>query len=88
MPAGLDGPHVGEKKCTGNIEYRPTKQYKSQTAENQKIRGPDLKTGEMAEWSKAHAWKVCIPHKGIKGSNPFFSAMMKNTKQRKPFDNK
>ncbi len=28
----------------------------------------------MAEWSKAHAWKVCIPQKGIKGSNPFFSA--------------
>ncbi len=31
----------------------------------------------MAEWSKAHAWKVCIPHKGIKGSNPFLSAISK-----------
>ncbi len=31
-------------------------------------------TGEMAEWSKAHAWKVCIPHKGIVGSNPTLSA--------------
>lgn len=30
--------------------------------------------GEMAEWSKAHAWKVCIPHKGIVGSNPTLSA--------------
>ena len=29
---------------------------------------------EVAEWSKAHAWKVCIPHKGIEGSNPFLSA--------------
>lgn len=28
----------------------------------------------MAEWSKARAWKVRIPHKGIGGSNPFFSA--------------
>ena len=25
-------------------------------------------------WSSAHDWKSCIPHKGIKGSNPFFSA--------------
>ena len=32
------------------------------------------KKGEMAEWSKAHAWKVCIPHKGIEGSNPSLSA--------------
>ena len=29
---------------------------------------------EVAEWSKAHAWKVCIPQKGIEGSNPFLSA--------------
>ena len=28
----------------------------------------------MAEWSKAHAWKVCIPQKGILGSNPSLSA--------------
>ena len=28
----------------------------------------------MAEWSKAHAWKVCIRHKRIEGSNPFLSA--------------
>ena len=25
-------------------------------------------------WSSAHDWKSCMPHKGIKGSNPFFSA--------------
>ena len=24
-----------------------------------------------------HDWKSCIPHKGIKGSNPFFSATKK-----------
>jgi hypothetical protein len=30
--------------------------------------------GEMAEWSKAHAWKVCKPHKGFEGSNPSLSA--------------
>ena len=29
---------------------------------------------EVAEWSKAHAWKVCILQKGIEGSNPFLSA--------------
>lgn len=29
----------------------------------------------MSEWSKEHAWKVCIPQKGIKGSNPFSSAI-------------
>ena len=28
----------------------------------------------MSEWSKEHAWKVCIPHKGIQGSNPCLSA--------------
>ena len=28
----------------------------------------------MAEWSKAHAWKVCIRQKCIEGSNPFLSA--------------
>ncbi len=31
---------------------------------------------EVAEWLKAHAWKVCIP-KGIEGSNPFLSAILK-----------
>ena len=30
--------------------------------------------GEMAEWSKAHAWKVCICQKWIMGSNPILSA--------------
>ena len=28
----------------------------------------------MSEWSKEHAWKVCIPLKGIQGSNPCLSA--------------
>lgn len=31
--------------------------------------------GEVAEWSKAHAWKVCILQKGIAGSNPALSAL-------------
>ena len=30
----------------------------------------------MAEWSKAHAWKVCILQKGIMGSNPILSAYL------------
>ncbi len=29
----------------------------------------------MAEWFKAHAWKVCILQKGIAGSNPALSAI-------------
>src|SRR5690349_17195491 len=28
----------------------------------------------MSEWFKEHAWKVCIPRKGIQGSNPCLSA--------------
>ena len=28
----------------------------------------------MTEWSKVHAWKVCVLQKGTKGSNPFLSA--------------
>jgi hypothetical protein len=30
--------------------------------------------GEVSEWSKEHAWKVCILQKGIEGSNPSLSA--------------
>ena len=30
----------------------------------------------MAERSKVLAWKASMPHKGIGGSNPFFSAIM------------
>jgi len=30
--------------------------------------------GELLEWLKRHAWKVCIPQKGIEGSNPSLSA--------------
>ena len=31
----------------------------------------------MSEWSKEHAWKVCVLQKGTKGSNPFLSAFIK-----------
>ncbi|MDB5132703.1 MAG: hypothetical protein JWR02_2452 [Mucilaginibacter sp.] len=37
------------------------------------------KTGEVSEWSKEHAWKVCILQKGIEGSNPSLSAIFANT---------
>ncbi len=30
--------------------------------------------GEVAEWSKAHAWKVCKRQKRFQGSNPCLSA--------------
>ena len=29
----------------------------------------------MLEWLKRHAWKACIPQKGIRGSNPRLSAI-------------
>ena len=29
---------------------------------------------EVSEWSKEHAWKVCIAQKVIVGSNPILSA--------------
>ena len=32
-----------------------------------------IKTREVAEWLKAHAWKACI-WQHIEGSNPFLSA--------------
>ncbi len=38
------------------------------------LRDGVIQNGEVAEWSKAHAWKVCVLQKGTKGSNPFLSA--------------
>ena len=35
--------------------------------------------GEVSEWSKEHAWKVCILQKGIEGSNPSLSALTYNS---------
>ena len=32
------------------------------------------KNGEMSEWPKEHAWKVCIPQ-GIEGSTPSLTAI-------------
>ena len=36
--------------------------------------------GEMLEWLKRHAWKACIPLKGIGGSNPPLSAELTGQK--------
>ena len=33
------------------------------------------RNGEVLEWLKRHAWKACIPQKGIRGSNPRLSAI-------------
>lgn len=35
-----------------------------------------LSKGDLSEWLKEHAWKVCIPLKGIEGSNPSVSAKL------------
>jgi hypothetical protein len=37
-----------------------------------KIKGSSM--GEVSEWLKEHAWKACVPQKGIVGSNPTLSA--------------
>jgi hypothetical protein len=37
-------------------------------------RGRLFANGEMSEWSKEHAWKVCVLQKGTVGSNPTLSA--------------
>jgi len=41
------------------------------------------KYGEVSEWSKEHAWKVCIRQKCIEGSNPSLSADSKNQSKNK-----
>ena len=40
------------------------------------------KHGEMAERSKAHAWKVCMRDERIEGSNPSLSASQKKNALR------
>ncbi len=42
--------------------------------ENAKSRAFWERSGEVLEWLKRHAWKACIPQKGIEGSNPSLSA--------------
>ena len=37
--------------------------------------------GAVAEWSKAHAWKVCIGQPPIVGSNPTRSAINSSTER-------
>ena len=42
--------------------------------------------GEMLEWLKRHAWKACIPLKGIRSSNLLLSAnVMKLGASRRAF---
>ena len=36
-------------------------------------------SGEVSEWPKEHAWKVCILQKGIVGSNPTLSAFIRQS---------
>ncbi len=37
--------------------------------------------GEMSEWFKEHAWKVCVLQKGTAGSNPALSAIANNARE-------
>ena len=40
--------------------------------------------GEVSEWFNVHAWKACMP-KGIGGSNPLLSAIIKKGRFFCPF---
>ena len=42
--------------------------------QHRKIQIPLRSVGEVSEWLKEHAWKVCIRQKCIEGSNPSLSA--------------
>ena len=42
------------------------------------------KNGEVSEWLKEHAWKVCIRQR-IEGSNPSLTAKLKNRPQGRFF---
>jgi hypothetical protein len=37
---------------------------------------------EVSEWSKEHAWKVCMGQKLIVGSNPILSALLRKPRFR------
>lgn len=39
-----------------------------------RVEGFGKHLGEMSEWFKEHAWKVCVLQKGTAGSNPALSA--------------
>src|SRR5262252_10992173 len=41
----------------------------------------DVRTGEMAEWLKAHAWKACVRQHRTVGSNPTLSAIHLNSSE-------
>ena len=45
-------------------------------AQGRQPANPKQNFGEMSEWSKEHAWKVCMS-KGIEGSNPSLTANSK-----------
>ena len=41
----------------------------------------EFKNGEVSEWLKEHAWKVCIRQR-IEGSNPSLTAILKEELQQ------
>ena len=58
-----NGVHITLKTCTSGVIKR---------APNPK--NSTIISGEVSEWLKEHAWKVCIGQKPIGGSNPPLSA--------------
>ena len=40
--------------------------------------------GEVSEWSKEHAWKVCVSQ-GTEGSNPSLTAIIKKARLARAF---
>ena len=48
----------------------------SRRAECSSARNVTISFGEVSEWSKEHAWKVCMSQ-GIEGSNPSLTAIFR-----------
>ena len=45
------------------------------------LRFQNHSTGEMSEWLKEHAWKVCLRQKRNVGSNPTLSAFARRSSE-------
>ena len=77
-------PIIGEPKSLFLLSFRPftAGTYPFQTGILELVLN---KLGDLSEWLKEHAWKVCIPLKGIEGSNPSVSATLSTAAAKRQF---
>ena len=62
---------------SGEVSDSDLKSCTSGVVEGKLIQISRIIPGEVSEWLKEHAWKVCIGQKLIAGSNPALSAKQK-----------